>query len=100
MLLVECFVPGSSFLGIALIGNAKALRLQVLGALEALGNRHNRRPLRGLYCVASLVACLRVVARCFKGCFMGGSIRVIEDILLSERDGNVRPSSNGRASHT
>ena len=38
---------------------------------------------------------LRVVAGCFKGCFMGGSIRVIEDILLSERDGNARPSNNG-----
>jgi hypothetical protein len=25
-------------------------------------------------------------------------VRVIEDILLSERDGNARPSSNGRAS--
>jgi hypothetical protein len=46
------------------------------------------------------VAYLLVVARCFKGCFMGGSVRVIEDILLSERDENARPSSNGRASHT
>jgi hypothetical protein len=45
------------------------------------------------------VAYLRVVARCFKGCFMGGSIRVIEDILLSKRDGNARPSNNGRASY-
>ena len=26
-------------------------------------------------------------------------MRVIEDILLSERDGNARPSSNGRASY-
>jgi len=27
-------------------------------------------------------------------------VLVIEDILLSERDGNTRPSSNGRASYT
>jgi hypothetical protein len=27
---------------------------------------------------------------------MGGFVRVIKDILLSERDGNARPSSNGR----
>jgi len=46
-----------------------------------------------------VVAYLRVVAGYFKGCFVGGSVRVIEDILLSERDGNARLSSNGRASH-
>ena len=46
------------------------------------------------------MAYLRVVAGCFKGCFVGGFMRVIEDILLSERDGNARPSSNGRASYT
>jgi hypothetical protein len=45
------------------------------------------------------VAYLRVVAGYFKGCFMGGSMRVIEDILLSERDRNARPSNNGRASY-
>ena len=39
------------------------------------------------------MAYFRVVAGCFKGCFIGGSVRVIEDILLSERDGNARPSS-------
>jgi len=41
--------------------------------------------------VSPLVACLRVVAECFKGwfkgCFVGGSVQVIEDILSSERDG-------------
>ena len=43
------------------------------------------------------MAYLRVMAGCFKGCFMGGSMRVIEDILLSECNGNARPSNNGRA---
>ena len=46
------------------------------------------------------MAYFRVVAGCFKGFFIGGSVRVIEDILLSERDRNARPSSNGRASYT
>ena len=46
------------------------------------------------------MAYLRVVARCFKGCFMGGFIRVIEDILLSKRDENARLSNNSRASYT
>ena len=45
------------------------------------------------------MAYLRVVARYFKGYFMGGSMRVIEDILLSERDGNARPSNNSCASY-
>ncbi len=44
------------------------------------------------------LACLRVVARCFKGRFVGGSMRVGEDILLSERDGKGKGKGNGRAS--
>ena len=42
---------------------------------------------------------LRVVTRYFKRYFMGGFIRVIEDILLSKRDENARLSNNGRASY-
>jgi len=38
------FVPGSSFLGVAHTGSARALRLRVLRALGALGDRHSRRP--------------------------------------------------------
>ena len=45
------------------------------------------------------MAYLRVVAGCFKGCFMGGSVRVIEDILLSEYGGNAGSSNDNRASH-
>jgi hypothetical protein len=45
------------------------------------------------------VAYLRVVTGSFKGCFIEGTVRVIEDILLSERDGNARSSNNGRASY-
>ena len=37
--------------------------------------------------------------KCFKECFMGGSIQVIKDILFSERDKNARLSNNGRASY-
>ena len=36
--------------------------------------------------VSVIVAYLRVVTGCFKGCFVGGSMRVIEDILLSEHE--------------
>jgi hypothetical protein len=41
--------------------------------------------LEGIF--SAIVAFLRVVGGCFKGCFVGASMRVIEDILLSERDG-------------
>jgi hypothetical protein len=36
------------------------------------------------------------VARYFKGCFVEGSVRVIEDILLSERDGGGSGKGHGR----
>ena len=55
----------------------------LLGAGSPGGPRQSRS--------SPLVACLRVVAECFKGwfkgCFVGGSVQVIEDILSSERDG-------------
>ena len=44
------------------------------------------------------MAYLRVVARCFKGCFVRGSVRVVEDILLSERDGGGGSRGSGLAS--
>jgi hypothetical protein len=46
--------------------------------------------------VSVIVACLRVVGRYFKGYFVGGSMRVIEDILLSERDGGGGSRRHGR----
>jgi len=45
------------------------------------------------------VAYLRVVTGYFKECFIGGSIRVIENILLSKCNGNARSSNNGYTSY-
>ena len=77
------FVPGSSFLaflGVTLIGSPGS----------SFGNRRT--------ITSPLVTCLRVVASYFKGCSVGGSERVIEDILLSECDGGVKSRGNRRAS--
>ena len=112
------FVPGSSLLGImfaafrafrswifvpnvlvpnVLVPNVLVPCVLVLGVLVlcVAGIRSSRSTLDSRRArptiVSPLVACLRVVAECFKGwfkgCFVGGSVQVIEDILSSERDG-------------
>ena len=49
------------------------------------------------------VACMATsrglwLAGCFKGYFVGRSVRDVEDILLSEREGGGGSRNNGRAS--
>ena len=102
------FVPGSSLLGIMfaafrafrswiLVPNVLVLGVLVLGVLVlgvagigSFGSSLDSRRARPTI-VSPLVTCFRIVAECFKGwfkgCFVGGSVQVIEDILLSERDG-------------
>jgi hypothetical protein len=81
LLLDGRFIPWSSFLG----PSSWALCLLLNGRF-ILGSR--------------FLACLRVITRCFKGRFVGGSIRVIEDILLSECDNRCESKGNGRVSCT
>lgn len=72
LLLARCFISRSSFLKIILVA-CKALRSWRCCSWTL-------RVLRGV--VSTIVACLQVVGRCFKGYFVGEPMRVIEDILL------------------
>jgi hypothetical protein len=80
----ECLVPGYSFLGVALTGSIRTLRLRVLEALGALDYLGSCRALRGLR-LSCLVAYLQVSTGCFKDVSGRGSMRDVKGILLSKR---------------
>jgi hypothetical protein len=84
-------VPGVLVFGVVVLGVAGIRNLGALRALDGLGSR---RPLRGLRLPRLTRSLSRVMARYFKGCFVRGSIREIEDILLSEY--NSGNSSKGQ----
>jgi len=80
------FVPESSFLD-RRSWRSRSWALRVLGALGTLGALGAEPP-----------ACRELwLAGCFKGCFVRGSEREVEDILLSEMTAGVRAKVTGCA---
>jgi hypothetical protein len=102
LLLAGRFAPGSSFLAFLFLAfrllASSLLALRVLGALGALGSLGSRRPLRGLR-LPRLVACRELCLGILIRVFRGRVYAVIEDILLSERNGKGKGKGNCRASH-
>ena len=87
-------VPGVLVLSVRVLDITLTRRV-----LDGLGSRQSSITVAASDCLASLVAYRELwLARYSKGCFVGGSVREVEDIFLSDgRDKGVSKDS-GRVS--